>query len=102
MKEGRQDRDSASTLKLMSRFMKGSTGFFVVSFLLLIIDLASYILPPFFQQVYTDNVITRKNPEWFGPLMFFYIMLFVLELATWLLVSPLRKRHFSKLNILAN
>ena len=102
MKEGRHDRDSASTLKLMSRYMKGSTGFFVVSFLLLIIDLASYILPPFFQQVYTDNVITRKNAEWFGPLMFFYIALFLLELLTWLVVSPLRKRHFSKLNILAN
>ena len=102
MKEGRHDRDSASTLKLMSRYMKGSTGFFVVSFLLLIIDLASYILPPFFQQVYTDNVITRKNAEWFGPLMFFYIALFLLELVTWLVVSPLRKRHFSKLNILAN
>ena len=98
---GNQNRDSASTLKLIRQFMKGGTGFFVVSFVLLIVDLASYILPPFFQQVYTDNIITHKNPEWFGPLMFFYIALFVIELVMWLAVSPLRKRHFSKLNILA-
>ena len=101
MKASNGNRDSKSTLTLIRHFMKGGTGFFVVSVLLLIVDLASYILPPFFQQVYTDNIITRKNPEWFGPLMFFYIVLFVIELVTWLVVSPLRKNHFSKLNILA-
>ena len=103
MKTGQAEtRDAKSTLSLISHFLRGGVGFFVVSFLLLIVDLASYILPPFFQQVYTDNVITHKNPEWFGPLMFFYIVLFVIELLMWLVVSPLRKRHFSKLNILAN
>ena len=102
MKNGKQNKGSSSTLKLMSHFMRGGMGFFLVSFLLLIIDLASYILPPFFQQIYTDNIITRKNPEWFGPLMIVYITLFVLEIVVWLAVSPLRKRHFSKLNILAN
>ena len=101
MKASNGNRDSKSTMTLIRHFMKGGTGFFVVSVLLLIVDLASYILPPFFQQVYTDNIITRKNPEWFGPLMFFYIVLFVIELVTWLVVSPLRKNHFSKLNILA-
>ena len=66
---------------LILRYTRGCEGFFVVTFLLLVGDMASHLLPPFFQQVFTDNIITRKNPEWFGPMMFFYIMLFVLELA---------------------
>ena len=61
---------------LILRYTRGCKGFFVVTFLLLVGDMASHLLPPFFQQVFTDNIITRKNPEWFGPLMFFYILLF--------------------------
>ena len=102
MKASNGNKDSKSTMALIRHYMKGGVGFFVASFLLLIVDLASYILPPFFQQVYTDSIITRKNPEWFGPLMFFYIVLFVMELVMWLVMNPLRRRHFSKLNILAN
>ena len=49
------------TLTLIRHYMRGSMGFIVVSFLLYIIDMASFILPPFFQQVYTDNIITMKK-----------------------------------------
>ena len=92
-------KGSASTATLIRRFNRGCQGFFIVTFLLLIGDMASYLLPPFFQQVYTDNIITQKNPEWFSPLMIFYAMLFVLELTIWLLFNPLRRREFAKLGI---
>ena len=92
-------KGSASTATLIRRFNRGCQGFFIVTFLLLIGDMASYLLPPFFQQVYTDNIITQKNPEWFTPLMIFYAMLFVLELIIWLLFNPLRRREFAKLGI---
>ncbi len=97
-----KDTQSASTAALIRRFMRGSMGFFVVTFLLLIGDMASHLLPPFFQQVFTDNIITHKNPEWFGPMMTFYILLFVLELGIWLLLNPLRKREQAKLGINAS
>jgi len=91
-----------STITLIRRFNRGCQGFFIVTFLLLIGDMASYLLPPFFQQVYTDNIITRKNPEWFTPMMIFYILLFVLELTMWLLLNPVRRREFAKLGINAS
>ena len=90
------------TSTLLRRFNRGCKGFFVVTFLLLIGDMASYLLPPFFQQVFTDNIITRKNPEWFTPMMVFYIMLFVMELTLWLLMNPVRRREFAKLGITAS
>ena len=94
--------ESLSTIKLINRFNRGCKGFFIVTFLLLIGDMASYLLPPFFQQVYTDNIITHKNPEWFTPMMIFYSLLFVLELVIWLLLNPLRRREFAKLGISAS
>ena len=52
---------------------------FVVSGLVAyLIGNAVALLPPLFQQVYTDNVITHKNPEWFTPLLVLYILLFEL------------------------
>ena len=54
---------------------------------------------PFFQQVYTDNVITHKNPEWFTPLLVLYFLLFVLEMAAWLTLSILRRISSTKLII---
>ena len=95
-------RKGNSTISLVRRFNRGCMGFFVVTFLLLIADMASYLLPPFFQQVYTDNIITQKNPEWFSPLMIFYFLLFVLELVIWLLLNPLRRREFAKIGISAS
>ena len=90
------------TTGLILRYMRGSMGFFLVTFLLLIGDMASHLLPPFFQQVFTDNIITRKNPEWFGPMMIFYVLLFGLELVLWLLLNPLRKKEFARLGINAS
>ena len=90
------------TSTLLRHFNRGCKGFFVVTFLLLIGDMASYLLPPFFQQVFTDNIITHKNPEWFKPMMIVYIMLFVMELTLWLLMNPVRRREFAKLGITAS
>jgi ABC-type bacteriocin/lantibiotic exporter with double-glycine peptidase domain len=89
-------------MTLIRRFNRGCQGLFVVTFLLLIGDMASYLLPPFFQQIFTDNIITHKNPEWFGPMMAIYIMLFVLEVLIWLLLNPLRRRELAKLGVSAS
>jgi ABC-type bacteriocin/lantibiotic exporters, contain an N-terminal double-glycine peptidase domain len=89
----------SNTLKLISRFNKGSLSFFLVTTLLLLGDMAAHLLPPIFQQVYTDNIITHKNPEWFTPLMIFYVVLFVLELTLWLILNPIRRREYAKLGI---
>ena len=91
-----------STLTLILRFNRGCQGLFVVTVLLLVGDMASYLLPPFFQQIFTDNIITHKNPEWFGPLMAVYILLFVLEVMIWLLLNPLRRRELAKLGVSAS
>ncbi len=91
-----------STLTLIRRFNRGCQGLFVVTVLLLVGDMASYLLPPFFQQIFTDNIITHKNPEWFGPLMAVYILLFVLEVMIWLLLNPLRRRELAKLGVSAS
>lgn len=94
--------DRFHTGKLITHFNKGSMSFFVVTTLLLLGDMAAHLLPPLFQQVYTDNIITRKNPEWFTPMMVFYVLLFVLELTLWLFVNPLRRREYAKLGINAS
>ena len=95
-------RKKKSTAALIRHFMRGGMAFFWATFLLYIVDILAYLLVPFFQQVYTDNIITRKNPEWFGPLMFFYILLFVLELAVWMSMNLLRRRYFIKMGLLSS
>ena len=57
------------------------------------------IFPSLFQQVFTDNVITHKNPEWFTPLILLYILLFVLELVIWIGFSILRRKSQARVNI---
>ncbi|MCR5071525.1 MAG: ATP-binding cassette domain-containing protein [Bacteroidales bacterium] len=91
-----------STAALILHFMRGCMAFYWVTFLLYFVDIVAYLLAPFFQQVYTDNIITRKNPEWFGPLMFFYILLFVLELGVWMSMNLLRRRHFTKMGLVSS
>jgi ABC-type bacteriocin/lantibiotic exporter with double-glycine peptidase domain len=91
-----------STAALIRHFMRGCMAFYWVTFLLYFVDIVAYLLAPFFQQVYTDNIITRKNPEWFGPLMFFYILLFVLELGVWMSMNLLRRRHFTKMGLVSS
>lgn len=101
-KKNNQQQGNASTLALMTRYMKGSMGFIVVISMLYFIDMFSYLIPPFIQQVFTDNIITNKNPEWFTPLIIIYILLFVLELTVWLFMNVRRRREFSRMNLLAS
>ena len=63
------------------------------------IDSVACIFPSLFQQVYTDNIITQKNPEWFTPLIALYILLFVLELLVWIVFSVLRRKSQARINI---
>ena len=95
-------KGSKSTATLIRHFMRGCMAFYWVTFLLYFVDIVAYLLAPFFQQVYTDNVITRKNPEWFGPLMVSYILLFVIELAVWMSMNLLRRRHFTKMGLVSS
>ena len=80
-------------------FLKGNLMFVVGGLVIYTIGNAIALLPPLFQQVYTDNIITHKNPEWFTPLIVLYIVLFVLELVAWILLSIQRKRNSAKLGI---
>ena len=80
-------------------FLKGNLMFVVSGMVIYAIGNAIALLPPLFQQVYTDNIITHKNPEWFTPLIVLYILLFVLELAAWISLSIQRKRNSAKLGI---
>ena len=63
------------------------------------IDSVACIFPSLFQQVYTDNIITQKNPEWFTPLIALYILLFVVELLVWIIFSVLRRKSQARINI---
>lgn len=101
-KKNNQQQDNSSTIALMTRYMKGSMGIVVVISILYFIDMFSYLIPPFIQQVFTDNIITNKNPEWFTPLIIIYILLFVLELTVWLFMNVRRRREFSRMNLLAS
>ena len=101
-KRNNQQQDNSSTIALMARYMKGSMGIVVVISMLYFIDMFSYLIPPFIQQVFTDNIITNKNPEWFTPLIIIYILLFVLELTVWLFMNVRRRREFSRMNLLAS
>ena len=83
-------------------FLKGNLMFVVCGMVTYAIGNAIALLPPLFQQVYTDNIITHKNPEWFTPLIVLYILLFVLELAAWISLSIQRKRNSAKLGITAS
>ena len=86
-----------STISLLRNFLKGNSGVVWVTLALHFIASIIAILVPLFQQVYTDNVITRKNPEWFTPLMICYGTMLLLLLVTWLFINAHRKRHVSSL-----
>ena len=101
-KKNNQQQGNASTTALIAHYMKGSMGIVVVISMLYFIDMFSYLIPPFIQQVFTDNIITNKNPEWFTPLIIIYILLFVLELTVWLFMNVRRRREFSRMNLLAS
>ena len=80
-------------------FLKGNKVFALNGLILIALDSVFCLLPPLLQQVYTDNIITRKNPEWFTPLLTVYAILFVLQLLLWIAFSILRRKSQAKINI---
>ena len=100
MKGKSQDREPGlSLLSALKYFLKGNLVFAINGIVVASIDAVSNIFPPLFQQVYTDNVITHKNPEWFSPLLVLYIMLFLIELTVWMTFSILRRKSQVKISI---
>ena len=97
-----QTQGRKKKLSLMAAFryfLKGNMIFALNGIIIVAIDSVACIFPSLFQQVYTDNIITRKNPEWFTPLITLYILLFVIELAVWVGMSVLRRESQAKINI---
>ena len=92
-------RPGLSVQAALRYFLKGNLMFVVSGMVTYTIGNALALLPPLFQQVYTDHIITHKNPEWFTPLIVLYILLFVLELVAWILLPIQRKRNSAKLGI---
>ncbi|MBO7139305.1 MAG: ATP-binding cassette domain-containing protein [Prevotella sp.] len=80
-----------TTWGLLYRFMKAGGTLFWMIILLYVITIGMELFPPFFQQIFTDNIITGKNPEWFTPLMIIFGSLFVLELIAWLVLNSHRR-----------
>ena len=80
-------------------FLKGNLLFALNGIVVYAIDAVAVVFPPLFQQVYTDNIITHKNPEWFTPLMTLYVLLFLLELFIWLAFSIIRRKSQARINI---
>jgi hypothetical protein len=68
-------------------FLKGNLVFVTSGIIIYLIDTPSRFFPSLFQKVYTDNIITHKNPEWFVPLLTFYVLLFVFVLTVWVSLS---------------
>lgn len=86
------NKPKLSVLSLFGYILKGNILFAFNGIVLAIIDSVANIFPPLFQHVYTDNIITQKNPEWFSPLLTLYILLFVFELVVWVSMSILRRK----------
>ena len=88
-----------SIISAFSYFLKGNLLFAFNGIIVVAIDSIACIFPSLFQQVYTDNIITQKNPEWFTPLIVLYILLFVLELLIWIGLSIVRRKSQARINI---
>ena len=98
--EQKQDRKpKLSMISAFRYFLKGNMLFAFNGIIIVAIDSVACIFPSLFQQVYTDNIITRKNPEWFTPLILLYFMLFVIELLVWIVFSVLRRKSQARINI---
>jgi ABC-type bacteriocin/lantibiotic exporter with double-glycine peptidase domain len=98
--EQKQDRKpKLSMISAFRYFLKGNMLFAFNGIIIVAIDSVACIFPSLFQQVYTDNIITHKNPEWFTPLIALYILLFVLELLVWIIFSVLRRKSQARINI---
>ena len=98
--EQKQDRKpKLSMISAFRYFLKGNMLFAFNGIIIVAIDSIACIFPSLFQQVYTDSIITHKNPEWFTPLIALYILLFVVELLVWILFSVLRRKSQARINI---
>ena len=98
--EQKQDRKpKLSMISAFRYFLKGNILFAFNGIIIVAIDSIACIFPSLFQQVYTDSIITHKNPEWFTPLIALYILLFVVELLVWILFSVLRRKSQARINI---
>ena len=101
MNTGQQQHRSPrlSIISAFRYFLKGNMLFAFNGVIIVAIDSIACIFPSLFQQVYTDSIITHKNPEWFTPLIALYILLFVVELLVWIIFSVLRRKSQARLNI---
>ena len=88
-----------SLLSALKYFLKGNLVFATSGIIIYIIDSPTRIFPSLFQKVYTDNIITHKNPEWFVPLLTLYVLLFVLVLSVWISLSVVRRTSYARLII---
>lgn len=87
-----------TTWGLLYRFMKAGSKLLWLILLLYAVSIGLDFFPPLFQQIYTDDIITGKNPSWFEPLLLIFAALFVLELIAWLVLNSHRRTltmHFS-------
>ena len=98
-KEEVKHKAKLSLISAISYFLKGNMIFALNGIVFSLIDSVASIFPPLFQQVYTDNIITQKSPEWFTPLMVLYVMLFLIELIVWITFSVLRRKSQVKISI---
>jgi ABC-type bacteriocin/lantibiotic exporter with double-glycine peptidase domain len=81
-----------TTWGLLRRFMVGGGKLILISLLLYTITIGMNLFPPLFQQVFTDHIITGRNPDWFWPLILLYSGLFLLELVAWLVLNGHRRK----------
>ncbi len=99
IEQTRGKKPKLSLISAFSYFLKGNMIFALNGLVLYAIDSIALIFPSLFQQVYTDNIITRKSPEWFTPLMTLYVLLFLIELAVWIAFSILRRKSQARISI---
>ena len=98
-KEEVKHKAKLSLIAAFRYFLKGNMLFAFNGIIIVAIDSIACIFPSLFQQVYTDSIITHKNPEWFTPLIALYILLFVVELLVWIIFSVLRRKSQARINI---
>ena len=103
MKENLKDKKPILSMRsAFSYFLKGNILFALNGIVIYTIDSVFSAFPPLFQQVYTDNIVTHKNPEWFTPLMVLYTLMFVLELVLWITFSVLRRNSQARIGIVTS
>ena len=98
-KNSRSQSSGLSLYAALKYFLKGNLVFATSGIIIYLFDTPTRVFPPLFQQVYTDNIITRKNPEWFVPLLIIYVLLFVLALTIWISFSVVRRTSYAKITI---